>query len=45
MKIEVPPERDGRVVITLLPEEGGIPKVALAEKTEEVSQPAEEKPR
>ena len=34
MKIEVAPERDGRVVITILPEEEGIPEVKLAEKEE-----------
>ena len=34
MKIEVAPERDGRVVITILPEEGGVPEVRLAEKEE-----------
>jgi len=33
MKIEVAPERDGRVVITILPEEGGVPEVRLAEKS------------
>jgi len=40
MKIEVAPERDGRVVITILPEEGGIPEVRLAEKSS--PQPKEE---
>ena len=34
MKIEVAPKRDGRVVITILPEEEGIPEVKLAEKEE-----------
>lgn|GEM_PF-2187124 len=34
MKIEVAPERDGRVVITILPEEEGVPEVKLAEKEE-----------
>jgi len=43
MKIEVAPERDGRVVITILPEEEGVPKVALVEKAEvEKAQPVEE---
>jgi len=40
MKIEVAPERDGRVVITILPEEGGAPEVRLAEKSS--PQPKEE---
>ena len=40
MKIEVTPERDGRVVITILPEEGGAPEVRLAEKSSH--QPKEE---
>jgi len=40
MKIEVAPERDGRVVITILPEEGGVPEVKLAEKAS--PQPVEE---
>ena len=34
MKIEVAPERDGRVVITILPEEEGKPEVALKEGQE-----------
>ena len=42
MKIEVAPERDGRVVITILPEEGGVPEVRLAEKSS--PQPVEPKP-
>jgi hypothetical protein len=45
MKIEVAPERDGRVVITILPEEGGAPKVALVEKAKEAPQPVEPKPQ
>ncbi|MCR4434222.1 MAG: hypothetical protein NUV70_09290 [Caldiserica bacterium] len=40
MKIEVAPERDGRVVITILPEEGSVPEVRLAEKPS--PQPKEE---
>ncbi|MCR4433282.1 MAG: hypothetical protein NUV70_04475 [Caldiserica bacterium] len=44
MKIEVAPERDGRVVITILPEEGGVPKAALVEKAKEAPQPVEPKP-
>jgi hypothetical protein len=40
MKIEVAPERDGRVVITILPEEGSAPEVRLAEKPS--PQPKEE---
>ena len=40
MKIEVAPERDGRVVITILPEEGSVPEVRLAEKSS--PQPKEE---
>jgi len=44
MKIEVAPERDGRVVITILPEEEGAPKVALVEKAKEAPQPVEPKP-
>jgi len=34
MKIEVAPERDGRVVITIIPEEDGKPEVALKEGLE-----------
>jgi len=45
MKIEVAPERDGRVVITILPEEEGAPKVALVEKAKEAPQPVEPKPQ
>jgi len=45
MKIEVAPERDGRVVITILPEEGGVPEVKLAEKEEASHQPVEPKPQ
>lgn len=40
MKIEVAPERDDRVVITILPEEGSVPEVKLAEKSS--PQPKEE---
>ena len=44
MKIEVAPERDGRLVITILPEEEGVPEVKLAEKEESSYQPVEPKP-
>ena|GEM_PF-1367627 len=44
MKVEVAPMKDGRLVITILPEEDGVPQVTLKEK-EVPPEPVAEKPQ